>query len=1032
MNFRFLWVEFQLAAICAECSDKGIERALKRVPDDMNATYKRILNTINAKPRSQREIARKIIIWTAYARQRLSINDLAYIISVETDTKSQKDLESSIPAKRYILDACANLISVNQSSNRYVQFVHFSAQEFLTSEYATTLNIGYEVAHREIAQMCMIFLNLFPNGSRFPRLDSYVFLEWPRHILAGNLNNLQEDDPIVALTLSFFKKGPVLVTEQPKVLKDPWSRKLHLTFSLPVLAQIFDLPGIQKCWSLDGKQLEEKQPNATFDYAHRCIGLSEDKLAIHYATAELDSVPVVRRLYNHGYSLTYSYSDPNGGNEGLPDWLLVPPLFSVQSTQMATFLLDNSISTEPQILRITSRRSLCVDPLEYFSRRKNWEVFRVLLDRAIAQNDGRLNNFLQVIISNHDHNIELIRLLLDRGVNINAQGGRYGNALQAAVFSGKIDVIQLLLDKGADINAQSGEYGSALQAAVVRGNIKVIRLLLDMGADVNTQGGKYGNAFTAAIDTTDMEIIELLLEKGANVNAQDEECGSALLFAVAGNNIDVIRLLLGQGADINAQGGWYGNALHTAVYCCKIDVIQLLLDWGADVNAEGGALQSAVLRGKTDVIQLLLGKGADVNTQGGNYGNALQAALCHGNNEVIRLLLDKGADVMAQGGKYSNALEAAICGHAEIRPVLLNKRAGVYTWYSYAGQAVWYSYAGQAAWYSYVGQAVASYVGAVAESYGNVEAVRLLLDRGIGVNSQAGEYGNILQATAFYGQIGVIRLLLDKGADVNAQGGIFGTALQAAAYHGNIDVIQLLLHKGADINMQGGIFGTVLQTAAYKGNIEVIQLLLQKGADIYARGGKYGAVLKQMLIGKTAGAEQTMPGDIPLLVELLKEHAPRPKKHSPESEYEVIATKFENKDRWDLDAFRELLESWGWRRRVQSSREVEGVEDEIEGETKDDEKNEDEIKDQIEDGSGGRGVRGEIEGVIEGVIEDEIEGVIKDETENGYKHVIEGSGTGSGNETSQELQALNGTPTVKLFEFSFLVFLLYILGLLGV
>ena len=42
MNYRFLWVEFQLDAICAEASDYGIEEALARVPEDMDATYERI------------------------------------------------------------------------------------------------------------------------------------------------------------------------------------------------------------------------------------------------------------------------------------------------------------------------------------------------------------------------------------------------------------------------------------------------------------------------------------------------------------------------------------------------------------------------------------------------------------------------------------------------------------------------------------------------------------------------------------------------------------------------------------------------------------------------------------------------------------------------------------------------------------------------------------------------------------------------------------------------------------------------------
>ena len=52
MNFRFLWVGFQLDAICAEASDKGIEKALTRVQENMDATYERILDTIKNKPRT--------------------------------------------------------------------------------------------------------------------------------------------------------------------------------------------------------------------------------------------------------------------------------------------------------------------------------------------------------------------------------------------------------------------------------------------------------------------------------------------------------------------------------------------------------------------------------------------------------------------------------------------------------------------------------------------------------------------------------------------------------------------------------------------------------------------------------------------------------------------------------------------------------------------------------------------------------------------------------------------------------------------
>ena len=83
--------------------------------------------------------------------------------------------------------------------------------------------------------------------------------------------------------------------------------------------------------------------------------------------------------------------------------------------------------------------------------------------------------------------------LLAMGADANSQGGRYGNALQAATSAGSEDVIRLLLDRGADVNAQGGEYGNALQAAALNGNEVVVRLLLDRGADVNNLEEKYRN-----------------------------------------------------------------------------------------------------------------------------------------------------------------------------------------------------------------------------------------------------------------------------------------------------------------------------------------------------------------------------------------------------------------------------------------------------------------------------------------------------------------------------------------------------------
>ncbi|KAM5526673.1 hypothetical protein FOXYSP1_20914 [Fusarium oxysporum f. sp. phaseoli] len=301
------------------------------------------------------------------------------------------------------------------------------------------------------------------------------------------------------------------------------------------------------------------------------------------------------------------------------------------------------------------------------------------------------------------------RDLTTEGADVNAQGGKYGNALQAASYKGNLEVVQLLLDRGADINAQGGKYGNALQAVSWKGNPEIVQLLLGRGADVNAQGGEFSNALYTASYFSNREVAQLLLDKGADVNAQGGGYGNALQAASFDGNLEVVQLLLDKGADVNAQGGEYGNALQAASFQGNPEIVQLLLDKGADVNAQGGylgnALQAASYEGNLEVVQLLLDKGADVNAQGGQYGNALQAASFDGNLEVVQLLLGKGADVNAQGGLYGNALQAA-------------------------------------------------------SSEGNLEAVQLLLDKGADVDAQT------LQAASFDGNLEVVQLLNLNGAKI--------------------------------------------------------------------------------------------------------------------------------------------------------------------------------------------------------------------------------------------------------------------------
>lgn len=76
-----------------------------------------------------------------------------------------------------------------------------------------------------------------------------------------------------------------------------------------------------------------------------------------------------------------------------------------------------------------------------------------------------------------------VEFLLDwPGVNVNAEGGEYGTALQAAVSAGDRLSVEQLLRRGANVNLRGGKYDSALNAAIIKGYWYLVEVLLAAGA----------------------------------------------------------------------------------------------------------------------------------------------------------------------------------------------------------------------------------------------------------------------------------------------------------------------------------------------------------------------------------------------------------------------------------------------------------------------------------------------------------------------------------------------------------------------
>lgn len=106
--------------------------------------------------------------------------------------------------------------------------------------------------------------------------------------------------------------------------------------------------------------------------------------------------------------------------------------------------------------------------------------------------------------------------MLSSGAPVNAQGGQYKTALQAAIMKGNHPVARQLIDNGAEINARVSAIGNMFQAAAWRGD-KVVKRHIDLGINCNAQDGYYGTALQAAALEGHEAVVRLLLDSGAAV-----------------------------------------------------------------------------------------------------------------------------------------------------------------------------------------------------------------------------------------------------------------------------------------------------------------------------------------------------------------------------------------------------------------------------------------------------------------------------------------------------------------------------------
>ena len=278
-----------------------------------------------------------------------------------------------------------------------------------------------------------------------------------------------------------------------------------------------------------------------------------------------------------------------------------------------------------------------------------------------------------------ENNLTQLKVLLGQQSDVAVADSRGITPLMYAAEIGSLDAMRLLVDRGADVNAQNAFGSTALMWSV--SDPAKVRLLLDHGAQVNTAAKSGRTALIiAAFTNPSAEVVRLLLAKGAKVDVMDQRHVTPLNAATFGNDTATVHLLLDAGADIETPDTFIGlTPLMNAAGNRNVEAAKLLLAKGAKVNAVsktvglpkiqtgtvefGGwtPLLMAAAFGPPEAVKALLDAGAKIDAQ--DYRGFTPLMLAVGTDRydrrTVNLVLSHGADLRPTNHDGETALDWA-------------------------------------------------------------------------------------------------------------------------------------------------------------------------------------------------------------------------------------------------------------------------------------------------------------------------------------------------------------------------------------
>jgi len=291
-------------------------------------------------------------------------------------------------------------------------------------------------------------------------------------------------------------------------------------------------------------------------------------------------------------------------------------------------------------------------------RKKDIKKLKEAIANGADVNARDKSGFLPLCFASQAGNLEMVKILLSAGADVNAQEDYDGDTALSRAANQK--VARLLIEAGA-----TATKTTLFILASRFGQKKEVQKFIKQGIDVDATTSQIGE--TALMNAANAEIAQMLIDAGADVNAQPK-CGfSPLINASFKGKEKMVKVLLAAGAEVNGRRPVSGET--ALMFARKAKIARILIDAGADVNIidKDAFRRTPLFRAhNAAVAKVLIDAGAEVNVVCYQGLTPLMRAAMLKDAAMVKVLLDAHADINVKDDFGYTALR-----HANKRPKII-------------------------------------------------------------------------------------------------------------------------------------------------------------------------------------------------------------------------------------------------------------------------------------------------------------------------------------------------------------------------